>query len=82
STKKILALTFIDTLLSSQRTRTHHHFNQVESSGARVTILACSLQGSKFPLSVIVSDFVQPRFPGLSVGVGVRVALTWTKLRE
>ncbi|MFF2114471.1 hypothetical protein, partial [Rhodococcus koreensis] len=25
---------------------------------------------------------VQPRVPGLSVGVGVRVALTWNKLRE
>jgi hypothetical protein len=82
STKKILALTFIDTLLSSQRTRTHHRFKLVESSGARVTILACSLPGSKFPLSVNVSDFVQPRVPGLLVGVGVRVALTWTKLRE
>jgi hypothetical protein len=40
------------------------------------------LTGSKFPPSLTVSDFVQPRVPGLSVGVGVRVALTWTKLRE
>src|SRR3546814_1525359 len=37
STKKILALTFIDTLLSSQRTRTHHHHDPLAAAPGQLS---------------------------------------------
>src|SRR6478735_3222649 len=100
-TKK-LALTFIDTLLSSQRTRAHHHSKPSGSSfrgncssltepslGRKSATLSATRTRSTILQEVSHSDFqalsVQPRFPSPSCEarrrVGVRVALTWNKLR-
>ena len=98
--QKYLALTFIGTLLSSQRTRAHHHAPDLRPTRSEATVPAYFLiltnaspcgfrnQGrletlpegswpshSQAPSSNLVVPF-------LSARVGVRVALTWNKLRE
>ena len=104
-----MAPTFIDTLLSSQRTRTHHHRTptnehpvpgqpfQLIRSDARAQTRPPEQHLRSGPTTLAGSEHqsnsedrqalpVQPRFPSLTcedrVRVGVRVALTWNKLRE
>ncbi len=90
--QKNLALTFIDTLLSSQRTRAHHHSEHRSSSfrGNRSSLTPTGTGRKSDPRrefqQIRQALPVQPRLPTLtSEGrgrVGVRVALTRIKLRD
>jgi len=82
SPNKNSALTFIDTLLSSQRTRTHHCHRPHGNAGAYtlefqtwlITFEPCLGCSVHTPYNLVV--------PVREDRVGVRVALTRQKLRE
>jgi len=94
-----LALTFIDTLLSSQRTRTHHHHDPMAAAPGQLfqpiptwsPAQTAEHSGKNWRWSTTIHDGnyfeiwsgTSYNLVSLAVkaGVGVRVALTWNKLR-
>ena len=88
--QKHSALTFIDTLLSSQRTRTHHTTRKTLSPGVwgnRSSLTQLGLGHKARRLGerlsyTIIRNPVQPRCHVREDLVGVRVALTRQKLRQ